>query len=100
MYTLNVHNVAQFSRAIHSACYDQTAVRKDFPVLTYEEGVRFRNCVTKFSVWMPTLKENLRNTAYHYNCEKLTAIEEPDHATDAYKNETERLANLNKHYQL
>lgn len=97
---MNVHNVAQFSRAIHNACYDQAAVRKDFPVLTYDEGVRFRNCVTKFSVWMPTLKENLRNTAYHYNVEKLTAIEEPDLATDEYRDETARLTRLNKHYQL
>ena len=33
--------------------------------------MRFRNCVTKYSVWLPTLKSNLEDTSFEFNLKKL-----------------------------
>jgi hypothetical protein len=41
------------------------------PFLTVDEGLRFRNCVTKYSVWLPTLKSNLEDTSFEFNLKKL-----------------------------
>ena len=56
------------SEALHENCFDICATRApELPFLSLQEGLCFRNCVTKFSVFYPTLKRNLETADYrHY----------------------------------
>lgn len=52
-----------------------TAKRDDVPFLTIQEGVQFRNCITKFSTWLPTLSQNLEDSSFAYNLDKFVAMD-------------------------
>ena len=39
--------------------------------MTISEGTCFRNCITKFNVFYPTLKPNLMNSPYTFTEKKL-----------------------------
>lgn len=73
MFSLKLQNVAQYTRAIHSTCFDLVALRDDVPFLTVKEGMQFRNCVTKISNWIPTLTANLKTSAFRHNIELMNA---------------------------
>ena len=74
MFELRVANMTDFSRSVHMNCFDSCAQRQDVPLLTVGEGLCFRNCITKFSTWLPTVEGNLQNAAFHYYNRKAEEI--------------------------
>ena len=64
------------SEALHENCYDICATKApELPFLSVQEGTCMRNCVTKFSVFYPTLRNNLENADYrHYEKQLLTEV--------------------------
>lgn len=74
MYELKVANMANFARAVQTNCFDSCATRYDVPMLTVQEGMCFRNCITKFSTWLPTLPGNLQNASFHYYNKKADEL--------------------------
>ena len=57
------------------SCFDQTAKNNTVPFLTAFEGTQFRNCITKFSTWIPTLKGNLEDSAFRQFSDKIADLE-------------------------
>lgn len=66
MYGLRVANLSSFLRHGMKGCYDKCAQREDVPFLTVPEGLCFRNCITKVSVYMPTLSSNMEDTSTEF----------------------------------
>ena len=99
VFAMKVQDMATFTKYVHEECFKQSASRTDWPALTVEEGSRFRNCIHKYSVWLPTLDRNLRNSAYHYNLEKIIAKQNPELLDGSAGLEVTELADLAKHYQ-
>ena len=62
------------SEALHENCYDICATKApELPFLSVQEGTCLRNCVTKFSVFYPTLRNNLETADYrHYEQQLLS----------------------------
>ncbi len=64
----------QKSEAIHSLseslqenCFDICATKApELPFLSVQEGLCFRNCINKFNVFYPTLKQNLAHADYRH----------------------------------
>ena len=56
------------SEALHDNCFGLCATKApELPFLSVPEGLCFRNCITKFSVFYPTLRRNLETADYkHY----------------------------------
>ena len=56
------------TEVLHENCFEACANNKsDLPFLSVTEGLCFRNCVTKFSVFYPTLQANLATADFrHY----------------------------------
>ena len=55
------------SEALHENCFDLCATKApELPFLSVQEGVCMRNCVTKFSVFYPTLRVNLEHADYRH----------------------------------
>ena len=56
------------TEALHENCYDICATKApQLPFLSVQEGTCLRNCITKFSVFYPTLRNNLATADYrHY----------------------------------
>ena len=63
---MRAENLANLTRAVHGNCFDICGQRTDVPFMTVQEGLCFRNCVTKFSTWYPTLRGNLENSSFRY----------------------------------
>ena len=61
------------SEALHENCFGICANKApELPFLSVQEGVCFRNCVTKFSVFYPTLRQNLATADFrHYENQLL-----------------------------
>ena len=56
------------TEALHENCYDICATKApQLPFLSVQEGSCLRNCITKFSVFYPTLRNNLATADFrHY----------------------------------
>ena len=55
------------TEALHENCFDICATKApELPFLSLQEGLCFRNCVTKFSVFYPTLRTNLETADFHH----------------------------------
>ena len=55
------------SEALHETCFDICATKApELPFLSVQEGMCMRNCVTKFSVFYPTLRINLEHADYRH----------------------------------
>ncbi len=61
------------SEALHENCYDICATKApELPFLSVQEGNCVRNCMTKFSVFYPTLQQNLAHADFrHYEQQLL-----------------------------
>lgn len=75
MYDLRAKNLASLTEHLHDACFNQCGKRDDVPFMTVQEGLCYRNCVTKFSVWYPTLGENIKDSATMHNNRRIEEIE-------------------------
>ncbi len=65
MYRQKSDILGYMSETLHENCYDICATRApELPFLSVQEGSCMRNCVTKFSVFYPTLKMNLEHADY------------------------------------
>jgi hypothetical protein len=65
--------------------------------LTFDEGTKFRNCVTKYSAWLPTLRSNLVDSSYAQNCQRLHELENRSDAE--FMDDRAEFAKLGNHYQ-
>ena len=55
------------SEALHDNCFDICATKApELPFLSVQEGTCMRNCITKFSVFYPTLRINLEHADYRH----------------------------------
>ena len=65
--------LGHLSEALHENCFKICATKApELPFLSVQEGLCFRNCITKFSVFYPTLKENLVTADFrHYEQELI-----------------------------
>ena len=48
---------------LQDVCFDACKSEPDVAMVSYSEGLCMRNCMTKYSVWEPTLKQNLMGSA-------------------------------------
>ena len=60
--------VGFISESLHENCFDLCATKApELPFLSVQEGTCLRNCITKFSVFYPTLRNNLATADFrHY----------------------------------
>ena len=73
-YRLKADSLGAMSEALHSNCFELCATRApELPFLSVQEGLCFRNCLTKFSVFYPTLKQNLESADYHHYNQQFVA---------------------------
>ena len=65
--------LAYMTEALHENCFAVCGNKQDdLPFLSVAEGLCFRNCVTKFSVFYPTLQANLASADFrHYERQLL-----------------------------
>ena len=56
---------------VHDSCYEKCAQNNDLTFMSIHEGKCFRNCLTKFSYFYPTLKANLMDASFR-DQDKLT----------------------------
>ena len=62
------------SEALHESCFGICATQQpDLPFLSVSEGLCFRNCITKFSVFYPTLRRNLESADFRHYEQQLIA---------------------------
>ena len=55
------------TEALHENCYDICATKApQLPFLSVQEGSCLRNCITKFSVFYPTLRNNLATADFRH----------------------------------
>ncbi len=60
------------SEALHENCFGICANQQpDLPFLSVGEGLCFRNCITKFSIFYPTLRQNLETADFHHYDQQL-----------------------------
>ncbi len=68
MYRQKSDILGYMSEALHDSCYEICATRApELPFLSVQEGSCMRNCITKFSVFYPTLRVNLESADYRHN---------------------------------
>ena len=75
MYNLRAENLASLTTHLHGSCFDYCTDRTDVPFMTIKEGLCFRNCITKFSVWYPTLGANIQDSAHSHYASEIAKIE-------------------------
>jgi hypothetical protein len=51
-------------------CFAKCEQANEAPFMTVSEGLCFRNCITKFNAFYPTLKSNLVDAPFRYYEEK------------------------------
>ena len=79
MYYARCENLTHFTRAIGPNCFDSCAEKADMPFMSVKEGLCFRNCITKFSSWFPTLRGNVENAGASYYHKKVSdLVDTPD----------------------
>ena len=66
-----MHHVTSLFSNVHDACYDKCATNNDLTFMSVQEGKAFRNCITKFSYWYPTLGTNLKDASFRLQ-DKMT----------------------------
>ena len=72
--------LGHFSEVLHENCFEACATKApELPFLSVQEGLCFRNCVTKFSVFYPTLQVSLQNSDFrHYEDQILQESSKKD----------------------
>ena len=56
VYHNKVQNISNLVEVYTKNCYAKCAVATHAPFMTTGEGLCFRNCITKFNAWYPSLK--------------------------------------------
>ena len=64
MQTYRVECLTNFAKSIQENCFNACAVNNETTLLTYQEGVCFRNCVTKFGLWYGTFGPASEDAAF------------------------------------
>ena len=71
VYHNKIENLSNLSEVFMSNCFNKCHEDEETPFLTISEGLCFRNCMTKFCVWYPTLKRNMPDSAAFFHEQKL-----------------------------
>lgn len=59
--------LGHMAEALHENCFEICGNKSELPFLSVQEGLCFRNCMTKFAVFYPTLRQNLDHADFrHY----------------------------------
>ena len=66
-----LHMLTSLYENVHDACYDKCAQSNDLTFMSIQEGKCFRNCITKFSYFYPSLTANLKDASFREQ-DKLT----------------------------
>ena len=69
-----MHMVTSLYSNVHEACFDKCAVNNELTFMSVNEGKCFRNCITKFSYWHPTLGQNLKDASFRLQDELTEKI--------------------------
>merc|ERR1719469_204664 len=72
VYHNKIENVKNVTSVYTSACYEKCAEQHNGAAFfSIPEGHCFRNCITKFNTWFPSLKTNLSDAPFHFHEKKL-----------------------------
>lgn len=71
-YRMQADIIGHMAEELHTECYDICAFDTQLPLLSMPEGKCFRNCITKFSVFYPTLQNNIQHSAASFYFDKYT----------------------------
>ena len=69
-YRAKADTLGHMAEELHNTCYDMCYEDTGLPLMTLPEGKCFRNCITKFSVFYPTLKDNMEHSSFKYYINK------------------------------
>ena len=58
--------IGHMAEMLQENCFDICGNKSDMPFLSVSEGLCFRNCVTKFAVFYPTLQVNLAEADFRF----------------------------------
>lgn len=58
------------SEVLNDNCFDICDKQTELPFLSVQEGLCFRNCISKFSVFYPTLGRNLEHADFRFYNDK------------------------------
>ena len=70
VYYNKVENLANTADVLSANCFIKCEKPNDAPFMSTTEGICFRNCMTKFSVFYPSLRANLVDAAFRFNEER------------------------------
>jgi hypothetical protein len=70
-YYNHIENLSNLAEMFTDQCFTKCSEVEDVPCLTIQEGLCFRNCMTKFCTWYPTLKANLVDAPHTFHEDKL-----------------------------
>lgn len=97
-YRGNAEVLEAMAESLHSNCYEACGQQSnDLTFLSLSEGLCFRNCLTKFGVFFPTLRQNLQSAEYQHitkrNLERASAKNPKikQALADPWENEREKL---------
>ena len=73
VYHNRTENVANMTEVFTTNCFNKCQVVTNAPFMTTHEGLCFRNCITKFNSWYPSLKTNLQDAPFRFYEDKIHA---------------------------
>ena len=71
VYWNKCDNLSNLAETIHENCYDKCQGNYGLAMMSLQEGYCYRNCITKYVTWFPTIKTNLREAPYKFHEQKL-----------------------------
>ncbi|TNV75841.1 hypothetical protein FGO68_gene12114 [Halteria grandinella] len=97
-YRMKSDTVGYLAEVLQENCFDLCINKSaDLPFLSVGEGLCFRNCITKFSVFYPTLQANLASADFrHYEQQLISEGAKKDQrikaaTTDPWEKESSKL---------
>eukprot|EP00347_Sterkiella_histriomuscorum_P002305 403368669 len=66
-YRLKADLLGHLSESLHEACLNAVAEENGRTLLTVPEGIKFRNCLTKFSITYATLQRSMQSREWVHN---------------------------------
>lgn len=86
---MKVANLASWTKHSSEGCFKVCTQRTDVPFLTVQEGLCFRNCLTKFAVYLPEFNRAMKDTNASFYREKYS--QENGLAVDPWEKQGNRL---------
>eukprot|EP00356_Strombidium_inclinatum_P002769 CAMPEP_0170479322 /NCGR_PEP_ID=MMETSP0208-20121228/605_1 /TAXON_ID=197538 /ORGANISM="Strombidium inclinatum, Strain S3" /LENGTH=92 /DNA_ID=CAMNT_0010751693 /DNA_START=151 /DNA_END=429 /DNA_ORIENTATION=+ len=73
------HHLSSYFQHVHDACFMKCADSNNLNYLSIDEGVCFRNCITKVGYFMPTMPYNMEGSGFQSVEEEIRGAKESAH---------------------